>query len=165
MIRIAEAKKKSPWEGIISYLPMEELLKKAIELGDWISVHTEEPWGGSIETLKMARAMTNKPIMAKGFHRTNESVEAAFKAGADYVLVVGRMAPFEGVIVEPASLEDVKTFNHARMMMWNRRDLSNGHARKFSWDLAKKLRKGWLGCASLGPPFPVDADACLFSVR
>lgn len=165
MIQIAEAKKKSPWEGTISYLPMEDLIKKAIEQGDWISIHTEEPWGGSIETLKMARGMTDKPIMAKGIHRTNESIEIAFKAGADYVLCVGRMAPYDNIIVEPASLADVKTFSSAKMLMWNRRDLSNGHARKFSWDLARKLRTGWMGCASLGFPFPEDADACLFSVR
>jgi hypothetical protein len=169
MIKIAEAKIKSPWEGKLTDKTMRQLIEQAILEGDWISVHTEKPWGGSLEWIKKARKMTKKPILAKGMHDTDISIRKAIDAGADYVLCVGRICDDKyrkNVIYEPRCLADIYQFGgYYDKLMWNRRDLSTGQAKEDYWKEARKEWAGWLGCASLGAPFPKDADACLFSVR
>ena len=169
MIRIAEAKIKSPWDGKLTDKPMEQLIEQAISEGDWISVHTEEPWGGSLEWVRKARKMTRKPLLAKGIHAYDSNIMAAFDAGADYVLCVGRISGIKNkvrVIYEPRCLMDITSFGgYYDKIMWNRRDLTTGKAKKDYWAEARQEHGGWLGCASLGFPFPEDAQACLFSVR
>jgi hypothetical protein len=169
MIRIAEAKLKSPWDGKLTDKPIEHLIETAIDSGDWVSIHTEEPWGGSLEHLKLARKMTSKPILAKGIHAQDKAIDEAFFAGADYVLCVGRVCGIKNkvrVIYEPRCLADIALFGgYYDKIMWNRRDLTTGKAKKDYWDEARQEHRGWLGCASLGFPFPEDAQACLFSVR
>jgi indole-3-glycerol phosphate synthase len=86
---VAEVKMKSPF-GFISNSSWEEQFKLAEMIGDIISVHTDSRWGGSLDEIRKARALTKKPILAKGIHETDDMIDAAVKAGADYVFVVGR---------------------------------------------------------------------------
>jgi len=162
VIKIAEAKKLSPFDGEISPFPMERLIEQAIIEGDWVSIHTEAPWGGSLDTLRMARKMTTKPILAKGIHKTDESIQAAFDLGANYVLCVGRNPNINNVIIEPIQMGD---FSDYPVVLWNRRDLSTGKPKVFNWADVRKTYKGILGCGSYGYPFPWDADFCLYSIR
>lgn len=90
-IFIAEIKTKSPY-GFQSPHSFIKLMETAIEYGDWISVHDNALWGGDSETISFVRQNTNKPILAKGIHYTNERIIEAIDAGADYVLSAGRVA-------------------------------------------------------------------------
>lgn len=168
MIRIAEAKKQSPHNGILSELPMFSLIARAIGEGDWVSVHTEKPWGGYLDTIKIAKSLTTKPVMAKGIHKNDRDIERAFRAGADYVLCVGRLSHIKDdrIIFEPLDLSQAHFFGPKyKKMIWNRRDLNNGYPKPNVWEEVRRSHKGWLGCASFGEPFPKNADACLFSVK
>lgn len=162
MIKVAEAKLRSPHDGVISTLPLEALLRLAIAEGDWISVHTEAPWGGFPEAIKIARSMTTKPILAKGIHASNDSIHRAFDYGANYVLCVGRDPHIKNVIIEPTVL---CAYSYAPMVLWNRRNLETGLRKVDNWQDVRKIYKGFLGCGSFGPPFPSDADFCLYSIR
>ncbi len=112
-IFIAEVKTRSPY-GYVAQKRWRDLFDIANEHGDWISVHTDERWGGDWGRLGGARKLTNKPILAKGIHLLDAEIEKAFDFGADYVLCVGRIpdkaqidlfetpGPWTGkVIVEP----------------------------------------------------------------
>lgn len=89
-IFIAEIKTQSPF-GFKSSKSFHELMELAIENGDWISVHTNVLWGGDYEAISFVRKYTDKPILAKGIHSTNENIDLALKHGADCVLVVDRI--------------------------------------------------------------------------
>ncbi len=85
---VAEIKDYSPYGWRSGITPSRQLdICEAV--GDIISVHTNELWGGSFDHLARVRARTNKPILAKGFHDTIHDVRRAFEAGADYCLTVG----------------------------------------------------------------------------
>lgn len=88
-IFIAEIKTQSP-TGFRSPLGFYYLRDLAVKHGDWISVHTNGLWGGDFEAIPLVRAVTNKPILAKGLHSTDDDIQRALDKGADYVLVVGR---------------------------------------------------------------------------
>lgn len=88
-IFIAEIKTQSPF-GFKSHHSFHKLMEGAIEFGDWVSVHTSALFGGDYESLAFVRRQTSKPILAKGFHSTDEEVLRALDHGADYVLVVDR---------------------------------------------------------------------------
>lgn len=88
-IFIAEIKTQSPF-AYKSEHPFVSLMQYAIQYGDWISVHTNALWGGDFDAISFVRKNTDKPILAKGIHGTNDDVNRAFDHGADYVLVVDR---------------------------------------------------------------------------
>lgn len=86
---IAEIKTQSPF-GFNSSASFVDLMHVAIEHGDWVSVHTNALWGGDYDAISFVRRNTNKPILAKGIHATDDDVLRAIDHGADYVLVVDR---------------------------------------------------------------------------
>lgn len=88
-IFIAEPKVKSPY-GYESKTPKHKLIDLAIEHGDWISVHTNALFGGCFDDIYLIKKLTNKKILAKGFHCHDDDVKKAVDLGADYVLVVDR---------------------------------------------------------------------------
>lgn len=90
-IFIAEIKTQSPF-GYRSKDTFVDLMEIAIMHGDWISVHTNALWGGDFDAISFVRRNTNKPILAKGIHSTDDDVLRAIDHGADYVLVVDRLS-------------------------------------------------------------------------
>ncbi len=86
---VAEIKTRSPYGFVNRFTGWKKQLEICEAVGDIISVHTNELWGGSWTMLESVRAYTAKPILAKGFHDTVHDVQRAFEAGADYCLTVG----------------------------------------------------------------------------
>ncbi|RTK98539.1 MAG: indole-3-glycerol-phosphate synthase TrpC, partial [Proteobacteria bacterium] len=72
-IFIAEVKTQSPF-GFKSKYSYDYLFELAANHGDWVSIHTNPLFGGSYNNLSKAAAKTNKPILAKGFHRSNDEI-------------------------------------------------------------------------------------------
>lgn len=131
---VAEVKTKSPF-GFESDWDEFALLELAISAGDIVALHTEAPWGGSVSWLRQAARVvhrTGKLVLAKGIHRTDDSVRAALEAGADIVLVVGRRPH---PMLEPVCWWEPSSFDqaiYARMsdrLVWNQRDLRSGGKR------------------------------------
>jgi indole-3-glycerol phosphate synthase len=146
---IAEVKTQSPF-GYRSRESFEELFQIAERVGDIISIHTDPRWGGSFELIRRARTMTGKPILAKGWHTTDEQVERAFRCGADWVLAVGMIPRLnaERCLIEPLSLQQLREIpNHLRAV-WNSRDLYMGGLKKETFQEAREVFKGWLCQAS-----------------
>lgn len=146
---IAEVKTHSPfgWESSKTW---DELLAIADKIGDIISIHTEEPWHGSLKLIQKARSLTCKPILAKGIHKSDASIRQALDAGADYVLVVGRMpgVHIERCLIEPLSLEQLGHLPNEVKAVWNSRDLSNGKKKSETFAEAREIFGGWLCQAS-----------------
>jgi len=107
-IFIAEIKTQSP-HGFKSPYSFIELMETAIEYGDWISVHDNALWGGDYETISFVRKYTRKPILAKGLHTTEESIQRALDHGADKVLIVGDR--FEGNFPPDSILREIENKN------------------------------------------------------
>lgn len=127
-IFVAEVKPKSPFD-FQSPLSDNELFRIATAHGDMLSIHTHEAWGGSFTWLKSCRARTEKPILAKGIHATDDDIERALDCGADRVLVVGRIPAdkyLDRIWYEPASLSALWDAPTSIKLVWNRRDLSTG---------------------------------------
>ncbi len=168
---IAEVKTMSPF-GYQSNQTWDELFAIAAEIGDMISVHTDPRWGGSIELIKKARALTQKPILAKGIHASDDTIAEALAAGATYALVVGRLPRQELLpycVIEPETMSQLEEFiKHVpstQKLVWNSRNLSDGSMRdKSEYTEARKLWSGWLcqasNVASLSD-IQSDADAVL----
>ena len=55
-----------------------------------VSVLVDERFGGSIDDLRAARAMTTLPLLAKGFFSTEEQLRELREAGADAALLILR---------------------------------------------------------------------------
>lgn len=151
---IAEVKTQSPF-GFQSKKSWNELFKIAEKYGDIISVHTDPRWDGSFGLIAKAKSLTQKPILAKGIHETDELAEKAVKAGADFVLVVGRIPKvhIEKCLIEPHSLEELKTIPHNMKVVWNSRDLKTGGlkadgATSETFEEARAIFPGWLCQAS-----------------
>lgn len=146
---IAEAKPVSPF-GFRSDRSWEELFALACDVGDWVSVHTDPRWGGSFELLARARAMTDKPLLAKGIHATDEEVRRAFAVGADYALVVGRVPAVHAdrCLIEPTTLAELAALDPALRAVWNSRDLATGNMKAETFAEARKIFSGWLCQAS-----------------
>ena len=154
---IAEIKTKSPF-GYASEKKWEDIFVLAEKVGDIISIHTDPRWGGSFDLIRTARALTKKPILAKGIHAEDGYIKMALEAGADFVLVVGRIPP-AGVIdlsrclLEPASFEQMKIWAAdpaliAAKIVWNSRDLATGGPKEESFKDARAIFPGWLCQAS-----------------
>ncbi len=146
---IAEVKTISPY-GFKSDKSWEELFKIADEIGDIISVHTDKRWSGSFDLVSKARKLTNKPILAKGIHATDEEIEKAIRAGADYVLVVGRIPSIhqDKLLIEPLNLKQLSEIPTNLKAVWNSRDLSTGNNKKETFEEARAIFTGWLCQAS-----------------
>jgi indole-3-glycerol phosphate synthase len=149
---IAEVKTMSPF-GWKSEKTWDELFKIADAQGDMISIHTDARWGGSFELIRKARAMSKKPILAKGIHAEDRDIVEAFKAGADWVLVVGRVPRLpepllRQCIIEPNTLAEIALIPGHLRVLWNSRDLATGGFKKEIFEGARALRKGWLCQAS-----------------
>lgn len=71
---ITEVKTQSPF-GYKSNEVWEELFNLANGFGDIISIHTNPKWSGSFKLLEKARGLTNKPILAKGLHETDDEIK------------------------------------------------------------------------------------------
>lgn len=118
--------------------------------GDIISIHTDPRWGGSFELIKKAKMLTDKPILAKGIHKNDDLVQQAVDAGANYVLVVGRIPEIhlEKCLIEPLTLEELKKLPPSIKAVWNSRDLETGGLKTEFFEQARNIFNGWLCQAS-----------------
>ncbi len=146
---IAEVKTESPF-GFKSEKSWDELFEIANQIGDIISVHTDSRWGGSFDLLKKARDLTKKPILAKGIHQKDSDIEKALAAGADFVLVVGRIPKIhlDKVFIEPNSLSELRKIPSGLKVVWNTRDLKTGGLKTETFEEARNIYKEWLCQAS-----------------
>jgi indole-3-glycerol phosphate synthase/phosphoribosylanthranilate isomerase len=89
---IAEFKRRSPSAGDIRPTADVQRYARAYERGGAaaMSVLVDERFGGSWDDLRVARAATSLPLLAKGFFSTPEQLRAAREAGADAVLLLLR---------------------------------------------------------------------------
>lgn len=176
-IFIAEIKTISPF-GFKSEESWDDLAALAIEHGDWVAVHTHPAWGAesrsgwdgrtATKLITKVRAMTKKPILAKGIHHSDYDVAMAIQAGADYVLTVGRVSEKwqAQTIFEPLNLDQMYLPMYVYpdlKVMWNARDLVTGDWKPDQWKAARAAHKGWL-CMASGLQFAhglstLDADA------
>src|SRR5690606_24341210 len=97
------------------------------------------------ELIKQARTMSSKPILAKGIHADDRDIEQALEAGADYVLVVGRLPKvhLDKCWIEPNSLSELANLPLDTRAVWNARDLSSGQAKSASFNQARSTFSGW----------------------
>ena len=150
VLKILEAKTISPY-GFRSNRSWEYLLGLADKYGDIVSIHTDPGWDGSYDLISKARRLTDKEILAKGQHKTDEEVKKALDAGANYVLVVGRI-PEDSVIskclIEPRNYDELCNLPQNLKVVWNSRDLSDGRKKKETIDEVRKVWPGWLCQAS-----------------
>ena len=147
---IAEVKTQSPFFGYVSDKSWDELFQIAEKVGDIISIHTDKRWGGSFDLIKKARALTNKPILAKGIHAHDSEITKAVDAGADFVLVVGRIPKvyLEKCLIEPLTLDELKNIPTNFKAVWNSRDLKTGLLKTETFEEARKIFPGWMCQAS-----------------
>jgi indole-3-glycerol phosphate synthase len=152
LIIIAEVKTHSPFGPVTndSNQSWDELFELANKVGDIISIHTDPRWQGSFDLVRKARKLTDKPILAKGIHATDDEVRLAVKAGADYVLVVGRYprAYQRRCMIEPKSIEELRTIPNWFKIVWNSRDLDTGGLKTETFEKARNEFSGWLCQAS-----------------
>ncbi len=146
---IAEVKTTSPF-GYSSKESWDELFQIAEKVGDVISIHTDRRWGGSVDLIRKAKSLTGKPILAKGIHETDDLIEQAVQAGADFVLVVGRIPKVhvEKCLIEPNTLAELKTIHRDMKVVWNSRDLATGGLKVETFEEARQIFSGWLCQAS-----------------
>jgi indole-3-glycerol phosphate synthase / phosphoribosylanthranilate isomerase len=89
---VAEFKRRSPSMGDIRPDARVEDILPAYERGgaSAISVLVDDRFGGSINDLRAARAVTDLPLLAKGFFSTEEQLRELREAGADAALLILR---------------------------------------------------------------------------
>ena len=179
---IAEVKTQSPF-GFRAAESWDELFALAAEHGDWVAVHTHPAWGGHMDLIAKARALTHKPILAKGIHATDDEVQCALNMGANYVLTVGRissLAKMGHTVFEPLNLNQMLLPIYADpcpsglKVMWNARNLITGGWKDERWSWAthgpdllgvRQAYRGWLCQASgIRKPKSVMPDADAFIV-
>ncbi len=146
---IAEVKTSSPF-GWTSTQSWDELFETANNVGDILSIHTDKRWNGSFDLLKKARSRTNKPILAKGIHNSDDDITKALSMGADMVLVVGRTPRIhaEKCLIEPYTFSELSALDPSTKAVWNSRDLSDGSFKKDTFTKAREEFPGWLCQAS-----------------
>ena len=149
MLLIAEVKTASPF-GFRSTRTWSELFSIAEKHGDWVAIHTDPRWGGSFELLATARKLTDKPILAKGVHASDEDIDRAIECGANWVLAVGRVPSVHAgkCIIEPNTLDDLRRLPAHARVVWNGRDLKTGGRRPETFWQARQAFDGWLCKAS-----------------
>lgn len=136
---IAEVKTESPF-GFKSPHGWRTLLQDAVDVGDVVSIHVDPEWGGSLDLLHEARGKTDLPILAKGFHRTDDEIYESLGAGAQLVLVVGRipwwkLLPF--CLVEPLTIADAKSLPKDTRIVWNQRNVFTGEPKAETFEEAR----------------------------
>lgn len=148
-IIIAEVKTKSPF-GWSSNEPWDRLFAIADDIGDIVAVHTDPRWAGSFDLVRKAANETGKPILAKGIHADDSLVDKAFKAGATWVLAVGRIPMINPsqCLIEADGLSELSAINTDLRAVWNSRNLNNGKPKQETFDQARLVFKGWLCQAS-----------------
>jgi|1186.fasta_scaffold140629_1 indole-3-glycerol phosphate synthase/phosphoribosylanthranilate isomerase len=89
---VAEFKRRSPSMGDIRPDARVEDIVPAYERGgaSAISVLVDDRFGGSIDDLRAARAVTDLPLLAKGFFSTETHLRELREAGADAALLILR---------------------------------------------------------------------------
>jgi indole-3-glycerol phosphate synthase/phosphoribosylanthranilate isomerase len=89
---IAEFKRRSPSLGDIRPdAVVEDVVRRyAQSAASAISVLVDEKFAGTVDDLRAARAVTDTPLLAKGFFSTEEHVRELKEAGADAVLLILR---------------------------------------------------------------------------
>ena len=89
---IAEFKRRSPSLGDIRPNARVEDLVPAYSANGAaaISVLVDERFAGSLDDLRAARAVTDTPLLAKGFFTTEEQLQELREAGADAALLILR---------------------------------------------------------------------------
>lgn len=145
-IFIGEIKTQSPfgYKSPHSFIKLAEL---AIEKADWISVHTNALWGGDYNAISFVRNLTDKPILAKGFHHTDDDIQMALDHGADYVLTLNQDRIFnrhkDRLLFELSLIQtrNIRSFYKERMgnnyfdklkFVFNGRNIKNGQKRGMS---------------------------------
>jgi hypothetical protein len=149
-IFIAEVKLQSPF-GYKSRMNWDEKFNLANTYGDWISIHTDPRWGGSFDDIREARYLTDKPILAKGLHRSDAEIEQALEMGATYVLTFDytSLNYIEQSIVEPSSIAILEKIPPMYKVLWNSRDIASGRKKFETFPHAKGAFLGeWIGQAS-----------------
>ncbi len=158
---IAEVKPISPL-GHRAKESWDELFQIANIVGDTISIHTNDRWGGSFNLIAKARGLTKKPILAKGLHFYDDEVMKAFDSGANYVLIVGRVPVKlpedyqKKCLIEPYDLLQLRSIPEGFKVVWNSRDLVKSlidgkevkRDESESFEVARKMREGWMCQAS-----------------
>lgn len=146
---IAEVKTHSPF-GYVARKSWDELFWLAEQVGDMVAVHTDPRWGGSLKLLQKARALTAKPLLAKGVHTSDAHIKEALMSGADWVLVVGRVPGVyrERCLIEPLTLRELQRLAPVTKAVWNSRDLLTGGLKKETFAQARHFFPGWLCQAS-----------------
>lgn len=166
-IFIAEIKTKSPF-GFHSECSFNRRMEIAIEFGDWISVHDNALWGGDFEAISYVRKYTNKPILAKGLHTTNDDIIRALDHGADYVLVVDRIIHCGFGVNDKKLLFEISEFNVMQQLakepskenlkyVYNSRNLKTGR-KKEREELDNFLNLGLWTCQASGIKDISDVD-------
>lgn len=163
-IFIAEVKTKSPFNFKSKY-DWEYLFELANNYGDWISIHSQADFGGDTMDIVYAKDKSKKPILAKGFHRTDIEIETCLDCGADYVLVVDRI-PAEKYI-DKCLIEFSQTWKIVAALnaypeakyVYNLRNLNTGILKKHNEfpELKTRLKNTWL-CQASGIRAPIDVD-------
>jgi len=89
---IAEFKRRSPSAGDIRPdARVEEIVASYGTAGaSAVSVLVDERFAGSLDDLRAARAVTDVPLLAKGFFSTADHLQAVREAGADAALLILR---------------------------------------------------------------------------
>ena len=89
---IAEFKRRSPSMGDIRPGARVEDVVRAYAAGgaSAVSVLVDEKFAGTVDDLRAARAVTDTPLLAKGFFSTEEHLRELKEAGADAVLLILR---------------------------------------------------------------------------
>ncbi len=168
---VAEVKLRSPY-GWVNPMDEWDAFELCCAVGDVISIHTDELWGGSFDTLaRLGREahLRGKQVLAKGFHPTAPHVKRALDAGADQCLTVdwwpgdygadgawpemvelGKRCWFETCSYDKA--RDAK----AAWVVINTRNPRTGQTYgPAAWDVRNHYRKGWL-CQASGIRGPQD---------
>ena len=142
---IAEVKTQSPY-GYKSDKNWFELFNLANQIGDIISIHTNPRWGGSFEDLKIARSLTDKPILAKGFHYSKKDVDKCINNGANHVLFVVKLPQqiynqyeLKLFFYEPLTIHQLRGSTDVGVVIWNQRDLLTGKPKKEDFDEVRKI--------------------------
>ncbi|HEY5098930.1 MAG TPA: hypothetical protein VII54_02620 [Gaiellaceae bacterium] len=89
---VAEFKRRSPSMGDIRpHARVEDIVRVYSQNGaNAISVLVDERFAGTIDDLRAARAVTDVPLLAKGFFSTEDDLRELREAGADAALLILR---------------------------------------------------------------------------